>query len=772
MSKRNGFILLFAVGFILLISAYLKHFDNGFHFDDSHTILNNTYIRDISNIPDFFTKGAETFSSLPQNQVYRPVVSTSIAIDYYISSKFDDNGSGYNSFYYHLSMFIEYIILLILLYFFILHIFNKTINWSWNRLAALFASVFFGLHVVNAETINYIISRSDLISSLFVLAGFVIYQYLPDKRKYGLFLIPVILGMLTKLTAAMFFPILLAYFILFEFNSFKNKFNSTKTMILKLSLQSITLLVLVVSVVIFVISMQGDSFDAGGGRPLKYLLTQFYVLLHYFVSYFYAYNLSADADLGLLSLNDYRVYPGMVFILASLFAIYKTFKNSELRPISFGLIWFFFALAPTSSIMPLAEVMNDHRMFYPFIGLTISVFWTMVLLFHKYHHNILNSKILKNSLLVLFALMLFAHTYATRQRVEVWDNGTSLWYDVTVKSPENGRGLMNYALRMMSEKKYDKALEYFEKALEHSPDYSYLHTNLGVLKYKTGKYEEAEKHYKNAIRLAPYMANSYYFYANFLKNTKRYAEAAQNYKYAINVAPNYIYSYRGLMFIYNEINDYEALQSVIDKVKEFYPGDKKAEFYQKKLDKTDISINDLLKQSMFYYKLSDYGKVISLSREILEKDIDNISAYNNMCAAYNKLEKFDEAIEAGEKALKIRPNSTLASNNLGIAKKRKLLSEELNETSGYNELISLSLNYYSREMYRNSIEACLKAIEIDEEKSKAYNNICASLNSLGDYENAIKFGKKAIEKDPENKLARNNLYHARKMYRISGINKD
>jgi hypothetical protein len=53
--------------------AYANHFRNGFHFDDSHTIIDNAYIRSLKNTPLFFTD-ARTFSVLPANRTYRPLV--------------------------------------------------------------------------------------------------------------------------------------------------------------------------------------------------------------------------------------------------------------------------------------------------------------------------------------------------------------------------------------------------------------------------------------------------------------------------------------------------------------------------------------------------------------------------------------------------------------------------------------------------------------------------------------------------------------------------
>ena len=82
-SSRTIQLRFLILAFILLIGtliAYSNHFRNGFHFDDSHVIVDNVHIRNVRNIPLFFKDGT-TFSSLPSNQSYRPVVSATLAID-------------------------------------------------------------------------------------------------------------------------------------------------------------------------------------------------------------------------------------------------------------------------------------------------------------------------------------------------------------------------------------------------------------------------------------------------------------------------------------------------------------------------------------------------------------------------------------------------------------------------------------------------------------------------------------------------------------------
>ena len=39
---------------LVVLAAYGNHFQNGFHFDDFNTVTQNTFIRDLRNIPRFF----------------------------------------------------------------------------------------------------------------------------------------------------------------------------------------------------------------------------------------------------------------------------------------------------------------------------------------------------------------------------------------------------------------------------------------------------------------------------------------------------------------------------------------------------------------------------------------------------------------------------------------------------------------------------------------------------------------------------------------------
>ncbi len=132
--RKTNMIILAIIFFVMLIVTYSNHFRNSFHFDDFHTITDNIHIRDIKNIPAFF-KDPRMFSSIPSHWGLRPGITTSAAIDYWMAKRnpfgvekdatYKDD--GLNTFYYHFSTFIWYIVICVLIFFIFRNLFNKSV---------------------------------------------------------------------------------------------------------------------------------------------------------------------------------------------------------------------------------------------------------------------------------------------------------------------------------------------------------------------------------------------------------------------------------------------------------------------------------------------------------------------------------------------------------------------------------------------------------------------------------------------------------------------
>lgn len=665
MNQKVKLILFSLLLMLTLLITYSNHWQNDFHFDDAHTILNNVYIQKLSNIPLFF-QDVSTFSSLPRNASYRPIVSTTLAFDYWA-------GNGLHPFYFHLSTFILFILQGVLMFFFFLKLLNEVSSETPNKFISLFAVALYMLHPVQAETINYIIARSDSISTLFVIMGFVAYQYSNIARKYFLYLIPVLIGCLAKPTAIMFAPMLVVYHILFEQKT--SLWEVTQFKWKKLLLIAIPSFLVSICIYLF-IKQKETSWISGGSSLYNYFITQPFIFIHYISQFFLPNQLSADTDWGAFtSITHFKSIIGFAFLFGLAYCIFYLSNFQKWRPVSFGLAFFLLALFPTT-VVPLAEVMNDHRMFFPFVGLCIAVVWSLYLLLK----NLLN-KIPKPVLMVILLLILCGYAYVTHQRNKVWRSEETLWKDVSIKSPKNGRGLMNYGLVFMGRASYDTANYYFTKALDYCPRYSLLHINLAVLKNAMGDKRMAQEYFKSGIALGA-EAGNYYFYAKFLKDNGQKDEAIQNLYKCIQLVDARMDARYMLIPLLYEQKRLEELKSVCQRTLEISPGDATASTYLQMADsgKSQLQVEEensvnystadqFLNLSLLYYNASQFEKCIKAAQKALSLKPDYAEAYNNICSAYNALNQFAEGAKACEQALKIKPGYALAEGNLNWAKK-------------------------------------------------------------------------------------------------------
>ena len=67
------------------LALYANSFNNGFHYDDEHSIQQNIYIRTLANVPAFFTDPA-MFSVDADKGMYRPLLLLSYALNYALTS--------------------------------------------------------------------------------------------------------------------------------------------------------------------------------------------------------------------------------------------------------------------------------------------------------------------------------------------------------------------------------------------------------------------------------------------------------------------------------------------------------------------------------------------------------------------------------------------------------------------------------------------------------------------------------------------------------------
>src|SRR6185312_7724248 len=112
-----------------------------------------------------------------------------------------------------------------------------------------------------------------------------------------------------------------------------------------------------------------------------------------------------------------EVIGGFLFVIAMIAAAWWCSKKKELRPVAFGLAWFLIASLPTS-LIPLSEVENDHRMFLPFVGLTLALTRGAAALLAMRRVPRLSSRVLAP----VCGALIVTCAWGAHQRNKVWAN--------------------------------------------------------------------------------------------------------------------------------------------------------------------------------------------------------------------------------------------------------------------------------------------------------------------------------------------------------------
>lgn len=733
---RSRQLLLLAVLLLAVCAAYANHFQNGFHFDDAHTVVDNPQIRSLRHLPDFF-RDANTFSVLSANRTYRPFVSASLALDYALAG-------GYHPFWFHLSTFLVYLLQLIACY----ALYKAILQTARPALpgaacyAALLATAWYGLHPAMAETVNYIIQRGDIFCTAGVVAALALFVRWPGLRRTGLYLLPFAFALLSKPPAAVLPLLLYLYLILFEAEG--------KGRYLRAALSALPSLVLDVLLLALQSAMTPKSYTPSILSAWSYRITQPYVLQRYFVTLFFPFHLNVDTDLQPVRALTPAALMGFLFLTLLLAAAWRTAQQRVLRPIAFGLLWFVIASLPTS-LYRLSEVENDHRMFLPFVGLVCAVVWAGWLLLER---AALQHKELKAIAPVVVVLLLALYGCGVYERNQVWRSDESLWRDDVQKCPHNGRGLMNYGLTQMAQGAYPEALALFEQALLYTPNYPTLEINLGVVEAALQHDDEAERHFLRAIRLAPADDETHFFYGRWLYVSGRASDALAELQQAVQLNPARLPAHELLATAYLALGDVPAARAAAAATLQVEPRDAAALALLAQPATPDA--NYWINASLNQYKRGNFTACIAAAQRALQLKPDSDLAYNNLGAAYAALQQWDQAIASERQALRINPGLTIAHNNL-VLYLRQAKAGPTPAAMGAEDWLNASLRADQAGAYRLCIEDARKALQLRPDYPEAYNNIAAGYEGLHQWAEAIAAARAALRLKPDFQLAKNNL---------------
>jgi tetratricopeptide (TPR) repeat protein len=513
MSGKTSALIFLLAGITAL--AYGNTLGNGFVWDDNDIIVNNKIHRDPSNIGSLF-QSADSTTTGNQTAYYRPLNRLTYVLDYRL---FGLNPTGY-----HVENMLLHLAGVLLLYLLARKLFGKEIP-------AFLAALLFAVHPVNSEAVNFLSARNTLLSTLLILASFLIYQGDEGKQKnlprYLLSGLLYFLALLSKETALMFVPFLLAH----EIRSFRDLREAIGRRMLSLSpFFLVTIFYLLLRANALPNVVEADLEITGLVQRLQ---TNIYILPKYMSLILFPLKLNAYHSVPVNYLSGWMgLLLSWVVLLTALYFLIKG-RTPVIRT---GLLWFAFNFLPISNIVPIpSATIAERYMYLPAIGL-----WVISAdLACRWFSNV--TKTIRHATIAVGVIVALALAGVTHQRNRVWHDNVSFFSALAEANPDSK--LAHYGLGLAYYTEHGdvlKARSEWEKTAQIDPNYFHVLGLLGESYLRGNALDKAEHYYARAVEANPKSMEAIYNLAVIKEKLAKPEEALYYYEWFLaSASPEY-----------------------------------------------------------------------------------------------------------------------------------------------------------------------------------------------------------------------------------------
>ncbi|KPJ65298.1 hypothetical protein AMJ44_10555 [candidate division WOR-1 bacterium DG_54_3] len=152
---------------------------------------------------------------------------------------------------------------------------------------------------------------------------------------------------------------------------------------------------------------------------------------------------------------------------------------------------------------------------------------------------------------IIFFTIIIIYFLNTYQRNVVWKEGTALWSDCVLKSPNKARPHYNLGTAYQKKDMLDEAISEYKRALSITPHIAEAHINIGNVYEKKDMLDEAISEYKRALVIKPRYAKAHSNLGSAYGRKGMLDEAILKFKKAITINPNYAKAHYNLGLIYD-----------------------------------------------------------------------------------------------------------------------------------------------------------------------------------------------------------------------------
>lgn len=531
-------LLFVAVLYLLGLAVYSNTLSGPFIFDDYPNIRDNPSIRMTRvDIDSLYRAGFESISAR------RALANITFALNYYFGD--------YNVFGYHLVNLLVHIANGVLVYFLVV-LMGRTgtdpARWRW---VAFFAGALFLVHPIQTQAVTYIVQRMTTLAVMFYLLSLLLYvlgrHNIVPRKRVVLWCFAGLAGICAGATKEIAVTLPLAI-LLWEW------FFAKQTGALGWSRYRVAVGLAGVAVAAIMAVYLGSApletlsalYERRDFTMWERVMTETRVLVLYLGLVLWPtperFNLLHEISVsyGLLAPPGTLVCAAGLGLLAGL----AVWLRRALPIVSFGLIWFFLHSMLESSVVGL-ELVYEHRMYLPMVGISVGFAYLFGLLLGRYRIE---------TIALVMSLTVFLGSGAYLRNL-VWQDRLTLWVDVVTKSPDSARARNNLGRALMNKGRDAKAITQFTEALFLQPDYAQAHNNLGVAYANQRRFGEAIHHFRRALELEPAYPQAQHNYGQTLLTLGRHIDAFDQLTGALRTNPRYARAHITLATVLQEVGD-------------------------------------------------------------------------------------------------------------------------------------------------------------------------------------------------------------------------
>ena len=356
---------------------------------------------------------------------------------------------------------------------------------------ATFCGLVFLLHPLQTEAVTYVASRSEVLAVFLLWGAFghFLYRKRVEASWYDAVVIFALFGLacLSKEYSIVFPALLLLSDYYWNPGFTISGIRGNWRLYGLVSVAGIAGLVIVIRVL-----MQATTVGFGFKdlSVTDYFLTQCRVVWMYILKFIVPFGQTVDYDFPVShSFADPLALLGLIGLLATTVAAFLFRKQYPLA--SYGWLIFFVLLAPTSSFLPIRDIVAERRVYLPSLAL--------LLICVEFLRRIRWSYMTQAALLGVVLVC----AYLTSERNNVWSSAENLWRDAAAKAPDKSRP--HYQLGRIQYEKghFDAAVAEYETAARTGGlDYTLL-VNWGLALDDSGHTKEALEKLNQAAQIHP-----------------------------------------------------------------------------------------------------------------------------------------------------------------------------------------------------------------------------------------------------------------------------